>query len=195
MLVFALGLYRDKNLEGDLVEDWSSLGQWTRGTIQELGHLAMCEAMGSDPMGGRGPRDGPTIILVPFHRKGFSCLMAIARDTTHRRRLVVLTEATYPQRPLAALLLQHLPFLLDGSLPLRTLFDRLTSPPPETLRLEGLRAKLDQTKLVILDAVDKVLERGVKLDELVQKSDDLSQTSKMFYKRSKTLSSPCCTIS
>jgi synaptobrevin family protein YKT6 len=38
-----------------------------------------------------------------------------------------------------------------------------------------------------------VLERGEKLDELVEKSNTLSQQSKLFYKQAKKTNS-CCTI-
>lgn len=42
--------------------------------------------------------------------------------------------------------------------------------------------------------IDAVLERGVKLDDLVERSDDLSKASKMFYKQAKKTNS-CCLIS
>lgn len=41
--------------------------------------------------------------------------------------------------------------------------------------------------------IDAVLERGVKLDDLVERSDDLSKASKMFYKQAKKTNS-CCVI-
>ena len=41
--------------------------------------------------------------------------------------------------------------------------------------------------------IDSVLERGVKLDNLVDKSNDLSAQSKMFYKQAKKTNS-CCVI-
>lgn len=42
--------------------------------------------------------------------------------------------------------------------------------------------------------IDSVLERGVKLDNLVERSNDLSAQSKMFYKQAKKTNS-CCVIS
>ena len=38
------------------------------------------------------------------------------------------------------------------------------------------------------DTIEAALERGVKLDELIEKSDDLSASSKMFYKARQYLS-------
>jgi synaptobrevin homolog YKT6 len=42
--------------------------------------------------------------------------------------------------------------------------------------------------------IDAVLERGVKLDDLVERSDDLSKQSKLFYKQARKTNS-CCVIS
>lgn len=39
-----------------------------------------------------------------------------------------------------------------------------------------------QTKITLHKTIEKVLERGEKIDDLVQKSDGLSAQSKMFYR-------------
>ncbi len=56
---------------------------------------------------------------------------------------------------------------------------------------------LEQTKTVLHESIDKMLERGEKIDKIVEKSQDLSSQSKLFYKRSKKLNSWCgsCCIS
>ena len=56
---------------------------------------------------------------------------------------------------------------------------------------------LEETKTVLHESIDKMLERGEKIDRIVEKSQDLSRQSKLFYKRSKKLNSWCgsCTIS
>lgn len=45
-----------------------------------------------------------------------------------------------------------------------------------------IQADLDETKIILHNTIEAVLERGEKLDDLVAKSDDLSSQSKMFYK-------------
>ena len=42
--------------------------------------------------------------------------------------------------------------------------------------------------------IDNLLERGEKLDSLVERSDDLSKQSKMFYKQARKTNS-CCVVS
>ncbi|KAK4106239.1 snare-like protein [Parathielavia hyrcaniae] len=56
-----------------------------------------------------------------------------------------------------------------------------------------IQQELDETKIVLHKAIDSVLQRGEKLDDLVAKSSDLSSQSKMFYKSAKKQNS-CCIV-
>ena len=47
--------------------------------------------------------------------------------------------------------------------------------------------------LLQVRTIDSILERGAKLDTLVDQSEDLSRQSKMFYKQAKKTNS-CCVI-
>ncbi|KAL8985778.1 MAG: hypothetical protein Q9205_000575 [Flavoplaca limonia] len=46
-----------------------------------------------------------------------------------------------------------------------------------------IQKELDETKIVLHKTIESVLERGEKIDSLVEKSDGLSAQSKMFYKQ------------
>ena len=46
-----------------------------------------------------------------------------------------------------------------------------------------VQRELDETKIVLHKTIESVLERGEKIDNLVQKSNDLSGQSRMFYKQ------------
>ena len=52
----------------------------------------------------------------------------------------------------------------------------------------------DETTDVLHKTIDNLLERGEKLDSLVERSDDLSKQSKMFYKQARKTNS-CCVVS
>ncbi|KAL8891150.1 MAG: hypothetical protein Q9215_001746 [Flavoplaca cf. flavocitrina] len=56
-----------------------------------------------------------------------------------------------------------------------------------------IQKELDETKIVLHKTIESVLERGEKIDSLVEKSDGLSAQSKMFYKQAKQQNS-CCVI-
>ena len=66
--------------------------------------------------------------------------------------------------------------------------------PAEADKVTKIQKDLDETTQVLHKTIDSVLERGVKLDNLVERSDDLSRQSKMFYKQAKKTNS-CCVIS
>lgn len=48
-----------------------------------------------------------------------------------------------------------------------------------------VQAELDETKVILHKTIESVLERGDKLDSLVERSDALSTQSKLFYKTAK----------
>ncbi|KQK11686.1 VAMP-like protein YKT61 [Brachypodium distachyon] len=65
--------------------------------------------------------------------------------------------------------------------------------PAEADKLLKIQRDLDETKIILHKTIDSVLQRGEKLDKLVEKSSDLSAASQMFYKQAKRTNS-CCTI-
>jgi synaptobrevin homolog YKT6 len=66
--------------------------------------------------------------------------------------------------------------------------------PAEADKVTKIQRDLDETTQILHKTIDSVLERGVKLDNLVERSNDLSAQSKMFYKQAKKTNS-CCVIS
>jgi synaptobrevin homolog YKT6 len=63
--------------------------------------------------------------------------------------------------------------------------------PREADAIMRIQNDLDETKIVLHNTIESLLERGVKLDNLVEKSTDLSANSKMFYTTAKKQNS-CC---
>jgi synaptobrevin family protein YKT6 len=59
--------------------------------------------------------------------------------------------------------------------------------PDETDPIRKIQRELDETKNVVYKSLEGVLERGEKLESLVEKSDNLSAQSKMFYTQVPTL--------
>ncbi|GMH35349.1 hypothetical protein BSKO_03217 [Bryopsis sp. KO-2023] len=58
-------------------------------------------------------------------------------------------------------------------------------------KIMKIQKDLDETKIVLHQTIESVLERGEKLDNLVGKSNDLSIASQMFYKQAKKTNA-CC---
>nr|CAG4648270.1 EOG090X0E6P [Moina brachiata]SVE93278.1 EOG090X0E6P [Moina brachiata] len=63
--------------------------------------------------------------------------------------------------------------------------------PREADALTKVQEELDETKIILHNTIEAVLERGEKLDDLVQKSQGLSDASKLFYKTARKTNS-CC---
>lgn len=66
--------------------------------------------------------------------------------------------------------------------------------PAAADKVTKIQKDLDDTTQILHKTIDSVLERGAKLDNLVERSDDLSKQSKMFYKQAKKTNG-CCVIS
>lgn len=63
--------------------------------------------------------------------------------------------------------------------------------PKQADTIMKVQAELDETKVVLHKTIESVLERGEKLDNLVERSNALSAQSKMFYKTAKKVGPPC----
>jgi len=57
--------------------------------------------------------------------------------------------------------------------------------------MSKVQTDLDETKIILHNTIAAVLDRGEKLDDLVQKSEGLSMQSKTFYKTAKKTNA-CC---
>ncbi|EGX53263.1 palmitoyltransferase [Orbilia oligospora] len=65
--------------------------------------------------------------------------------------------------------------------------------PSQADNISKIQRELDETKIVLHKTIESVLDRGEKLDTLVQRSDNLSNASKMFYTNAKKQNS-CCVV-
>lgn len=66
--------------------------------------------------------------------------------------------------------------------------------PRQADALTKIQDDLDETKIILKNTIEAVLDRGEKLDDLVTKSEDLSNASKAFYRTAKKTNS-CCSFS
>lgn len=121
----------------------------------------------------------------------------------------VITDDEYPARVAFVLLTQLLDEFAsavgDSWKTMETSVESSPFPPLEEYlvkyqdpasadKVTKIQNDLDETTQILHKTIDSVLERGVKLDSLVEKSDDLSRQSKMFYKQAKKTNS-CCVVS
>ena len=65
--------------------------------------------------------------------------------------------------------------------------------PANADQILRIQRNLDETRDVLHNTIDTVLQRGEKLEDLVDRSTELSAQSKMFYKQAKRANS-CCAV-
>ncbi|ODV80822.1 snare-like protein [Suhomyces tanzawaensis NRRL Y-17324] len=122
---------------------------------------------------------------------------------------VVITDKEYPVRPAYTLINK----ILEEYLSLHPssewsgvtatspslAFDNLEQylkkyqDPSQADSIMKVQQELDETKIVLHKTIESVLQRGEKLDSLVDKSEALSSSSRMFYKQAKKTNS-CCVL-
>lgn len=120
---------------------------------------------------------------------------------------IVVADANYPSRAAFAILAK----ILDdyelqcesGSSTdpeIRTKADNLLEAalelyqdPLNADKVGKIQKELDETKIVLHKTIEGVLERGEKLDSLVERSNDLSLASQMFYKSARKTNA-CCKL-
>lgn len=122
---------------------------------------------------------------------------------------VVISDKEYPVRPAYTLINKILEEYLSlhpasewESVLVATpqlKFDRLDAylakyqDPRQADSIMKVQHELDETKIVLHKTIESVLQRGEKLDSLVDKSEALLSSSRMFYKQAKK-TNLCCVI-
>ncbi|KAJ8594747.1 snare protein YKT6 [Rhizopogon salebrosus TDB-379] len=118
---------------------------------------------------------------------------------------IIITDQEYPVRPAFSLLTK----LLDDfttevpqssfanpasiSFPKIQTYIQKYQDPRQADTIMRVQQELDETKIVLHKTIESVLQRGEKLDNLVERSQALSSQTKMFYKTAKKQNS-CCVV-
>jgi len=116
----------------------------------------------------------------------------------------VITDEDFPRRPALSLITTILNDYVNDvpqwqnidqqeSVNYPKLTELTKKPLQEIDQISKIQADLDDTTQIMQKNIDGLLNRGEKLDDLVQKSDDLTSQSKMFYRQARKTNS-CCVI-
>jgi synaptobrevin homolog YKT6 len=103
---------------------------------------------------------------------------------------VATTDKEYPSR----VILHMLDRAQASTVPANTEQLLLAYQTPSSVdKIEKVKCELDETKHIVLDTIEKLLERGETLDSLLEKTNALSTESKVFASRAKDMNR-CCNI-
>lgn len=104
---------------------------------------------------------------------------------------IVLTDDIYHER-VALTLLHTLKNLKFNKSEFDNLFDSYLNPG-ENDKILKLQSELDATKLVLLDSIEALINRGESADELLKRTEVLKDSSFLLRKKSNELNS-CCIL-
>ena len=102
--------------------------------------------------------------------------------------VVVITSIDYVKRIIGNLILD---IMEDGKINLEKV-EKYKNPKENDLILKT-KKELDQTVTEMHKTIGQILDRGEKIDNLIEKSSNLNYQSKLFYKKSKKLND-CCSL-
>lgn len=118
---------------------------------------------------------------------------------------VIITDQEYPVRPAFSLLTKLLDDFIakvpgaSYATPAAIAFPEINTyiqkyqDPRQADAIMKVQQELDETKIILHKTIESVLQRGEKINDLVDRSNALSAQSKMFYKTAKKQNS-CCVI-
>lgn len=105
---------------------------------------------------------------------------------------IAISDEEFEDRILYQFILEAKRKGLDRSL-LNCLCKNYNDHPEDQDKIKSIQNDLDETKIIMLNSIDKLLERGEKLDDILERTRELNQISAEFNKRSSKLNS-CCII-
>ena len=199
MKIYYIGVFRsegEKALELFQVKDLSQFGFFEKGSVGQF-MTFFAETVASRTSAGQrqSVEEGNYVGHVYARAEGVCG--------------VLVTDKEYPVRPAYTLLNKILDEYLvahqpsewenitqtNDSLNMKELELYITKyqDPSQADAIMKVQQELDETKIVLHKTIENVLQRGEKLDHLVDKSESLTASSKMFYKQAKKTNS-CCVI-
>ncbi|KAH7911754.1 snare protein YKT6 [Hygrophoropsis aurantiaca] len=174
--------------------DLSSFSFYQRGSVAEFLTFFTKTVTERTPQGQRQSVQENNYTAHIYNRGGAEQLAAI-----------IITDQEYPVRPAFSLLTKVLDEFITKvpqssfsnptsiSFPEIDNFVKKYQDPRQADAIMRVQQELDETKIVLHKTIESVLQRGEKLDNLVERSNALSSQSKMFYKTAKKQNS-CCVI-
>jgi len=181
--------------------DLSSFSFYQKPSIAEFLTFLSKTVTDRTPQGGRQSVTENNYVAHVYNRGGAERLAA-----------VLVTDGEYPVRPAFSLLQKVLEDFTasvkqdryehlagkDGKeanieFSMIKIYLEKYQDPRQADAIMKVQQELDETKIVLHKTIESVLQRGEKLDNLVDRSNALSAQSKMFYKTAKKQNS-CCVV-
>jgi len=174
--------------------DLSSFSFYQRGAVGEFLGFFTRTIVDRTPAGQRQSVQENSYVAHVYNRGGAEQLAA-----------VIVTDQEYPVRPAFSLLTKVLEDFAAKvptasyanpsaiSFPEVNTYLQKYQDPRQADAIMKVQQELDETKIILHKTIESVLQRGEKINDLVDRSNALSMQSKAFYKTAKKQNS-CCVL-
>ncbi|KAL6303710.1 snare protein YKT6 [Sparassis latifolia] len=174
--------------------DLSTFSFYQRGSVGEFMAFFTKTIVDRTPQGQRQSVQENNYTAHVYNRGGAEQLAA-----------VIVTDQEYPVRPAFSLLTKLIDDFIAKvpmsaySTPASISFPEVNNylqkyqDPRQADAIMKVQQELDETKIILHKTIESVLQRGEKINDLVDRSNALSMQSKAFYKTAKKQNS-CCVV-
>lgn len=135
-------------------------------------------------------------MLLKYNLQNIICNVLMSDDKIY----CIVTNNKYESLPIYELILQIKEKIKERPKTIResdnNILMNMTTNTEEHLiedRLSLIKKDLDDTREELMISIDKLLNRGEKLEDLIDRTNDLSMSTKLFHKKSNDLNK-CCPI-
>uniref|UniRef100_A0A6C0EDL5 V-SNARE coiled-coil homology domain-containing protein n=1 Tax=viral metagenome TaxID=1070528 RepID=A0A6C0EDL5_9ZZZZ len=206
-MIYSIGLFYKQNddfaFRVSEVQNLSSFPFFSRSLVRDFLFVSMREAVKVHPI-------DQIFTTIRHSEPKHNYLMNIMANKTHEYFYVMVTDGDYSSkasRKLLCILMsefeKQLPSLrfdktkdnsidINGVLTMTEVMQKYNDPK-EADKIEKIQKQLDEISQIMKDNINLVLERGVKLDDLVLKSEHLKKQSNEFLMKTKQLNR-CCRL-
>lgn len=171
--------------------DLTSFGYFQRGTVKEMIFFVSRTIAKRTPIGRRQSVQHEDYLVHAYNRNNLVGLVFANTEYPPRSAFSVVNKVLDEYTAQKGNSWQQA--IADNKDSLPFLEDALAKyqDPVEADKLMKIQKELDETKIILHKTIDSVLDRGEKLDTLVDKSNDLSMASQLFYQQAKK-NNQCC---
>ncbi|CAG8592399.1 165_t:CDS:2, partial [Paraglomus occultum] len=170
----------------------SSFGYFQRSSVQEFMTFFSKTVAERTKPGQRQSVEESSTHLTDFNEVGY---VFYAYSIPQGLAGIIITDAEYPQRVAFSLLNKVMEEFLVR-FPKQTWTQKISFPelreyliryqdPKQGDQIMKVQEQLDETKQVMNKTIESLLQRGERLDDLIDRSRDISFQSKAFYKQAK----------
>lgn len=187
-----MGTDKDPIIIG-MAADLSTFGFFQRSTVKEMLTFVSRTVAKRTQIGQRQTVQHDAYYCHAYNRDGLVGIAFVDQDYPTRAGFCVVNKVLEDYQLQVGESWRGIKIDSEDALPILETAIQAYQDPAAADKLSKIQRDLDETKIILHKTIESVLERGEKLDQLVDKSADLSMASQLFYKQARKANS-CCSF-